>query len=165
MNRLQMRSLSVHFAGIALLAIATLFGTARTAMAQDLVRGTFTLSTEARLGNAILSPGEYKFAVQSLETINSVNSIQVGNNRVAVIVSGVSKGARAVSLMANASKSATLDSQTADSIEFGTGMTIQSIALKNLSLTLEFNGNQTRNIVRARAPGPSNGGSTVSGND
>src|SRR5258708_34666500 len=103
--------------------------------------------------------------VHSTKSVNFVNSSQVGNNRVAVIVSGVSKGAHAVSLMANASRSATLDSQTADSIEFGTGMTIQSIALKNLGLTLEFNGNQTRNILRARVPEPSNGGSRVSGND
>jgi len=160
-----MRSLSAYFAGIALLAVGALFGTVRATLAQDLVRGTFALSTEARLGNTILSPGEYKFAVQSLETINSVNSIQVGNNRVAVIVSGVTKGAHVVSLMANASRSATPGSQTADSVEFGTGMTIQSIALKNLGLTLEFNGNQTRNMLRARAPEPLNGGSTVTGND
>jgi hypothetical protein len=165
MNGVQKRSLSVHFLATALLAVAALLGTAQASLAQDLVRGTFTLPTEARLGNTILPPGEYKFAVQSLETINSVRSIQVGNGRVAVTVSGIAKGARVVSLQANASRPATPDSQKPDSIEFGTGMTIQSISLKNLGVTLEFNGNQTSNVLRARAPEPSSGGSTLRGND
>jgi hypothetical protein len=165
MNGLQKRSLSVYFVAAALLAVAALFGTAPASLAQNLVRGTFTLPTEARLGNTILSPGEYKFSVQSLETINAVSSIQVGNGRVAVTVSGVAKGARVVSLLANAFKSAASDSQTPDSIEFGTGMTIHSISLKNLGVILEFNGNQTSNVLRARAPDRSNAGSTVKGND
>jgi hypothetical protein len=165
MNGLQERSLSVHFVATALLAVATLFGTARASLAQDLVRGTFTLPTEARLGNTTLSPGEYKFSVQSLETITSVSSVQVGNGRVAVTVSRAAKGARVVSLMANASRSATSDSRTPDSIEFGTGMTIHSILLRTLGVILEFNGNQTSNVLRARAPDPSNGDSTVRGND
>ena len=142
MRKSQKLPLSLHFAGVVLLAVAALFGTAQNASAQDLVRGTFTLPVAAKLGNTDLAPGEYRFSVQSVDIINSVDSIQVGNSRVTVMVTGTNKDAHVVSLLANASKSAAPNSQIPNSLEFGAENTIRSISLKeprserSISLTI-----------------------------
>jgi hypothetical protein len=161
MNATQNRSLSVHFAGLALFAVAVLLGTSPAARSQDLVRGTITLPVAARLGDATLPPGKYKFAVESLEAIRSADAVQVGNSRVAVIVTSLSKDAVVVSLMANALKADTLSSQSPDSVEFGTDMTIRSISLKNEGLKVIFAETHTNRVLQATGPQPS----TVRGND
>ena len=124
MNATQKRSLSAPFVGLALFTAGTLLGIAPAARSQDLVRGTITLPVTARLGNTTLPPGKYSYAVESLESIRSVDALQIGNSRVAVIVSSLNKDGQVVSLVANAFRADTLNSQSSDSIDFGTDMTI-----------------------------------------
>jgi len=101
MDATQKRSLSMHFLGLAFTVAASL-GTASTSRSQDLVRGTITLPVTARLGDATLAPGKYRFMIESLEEIRSVDALQIGNSRVAVILSSLKKDGHIVSLVANA---------------------------------------------------------------
>jgi hypothetical protein len=154
MNATQKRSLSIHFVGLAF-TVAALLGTASASRSQDLVRGTITLPFTARLGDATLAPGKYRFAVESLEDIRSVDALQIGNSRVAVIVSSLNKDGHVVSLVANAFRADTLTAPAPDSVDFGTGMTIRSISLKNAGVKVIFTTNRTDHILQATAPQPS----------
>jgi hypothetical protein len=139
-------SLALHLAA-ALLLSAALFATPKTVSAQDLVQGTFNLTSAAKLGNTSLPPGEYRFSVQSLNSINSVESLQAGNSRVEVTVIGTYRDAPIVSLMANA-RTAT-KSQIANSMEFGDANSILSISLKNLGVTIDFLAKRSAEALRA----------------
>jgi hypothetical protein len=141
----------MYFGSVALFAVAALLGTAPAARSQDLVHGTITLPVAARLGDATLPPGTYKFAVESLEAIRSADALQVGNSRVAVIVTSMTQDGQVVSLMANAFPADTLTSQSPDSVEFGTGMTIRSLSLKNEGLKVIFTTNKTNHLLQATA--------------
>jgi hypothetical protein len=154
MDATQKRSLSMHFVGL-VFTVAALLGTASASRSQDLVRGTITLPVTARLGDAILAPGKYRFTVESLEEIRSVDALQIGNSRVAVIVSSLNKDGQVVSLVANAFRADTLNSQSPDSVDFGTGMTIRSISLKNAGVKVIFTTNRTDHILQATVPQPS----------
>ena len=155
MNTTQKRSLSAHLLGLALFAAAALLGTAPAVRSQDLVRGTITLPVTARLGDTTLAPGKYSFAVESLESIRSVEALQIGNSRVAVIVTSLTKDAHVVSLMANALRADALNSQSPDSVEFGTGMTIRSLSLKNEGLKVIFTASPTDHTLQAAVRQPS----------
>jgi hypothetical protein len=142
----------MYFGSVALFAVGALLGTAPAARSQDLVRGTITLPVAARLGDATLPPGTYKFAVESLEAIRSADALQVGNSRVAVIVTSMAQDGQVVSLMANAFPADTLTSQSPDAVEFGTGMTIRSLSLKNEGLKVVFTTSKTNYLLQATAP-------------
>jgi hypothetical protein len=160
MNATRKRSLSMHFVGLAFTLVA-LLGTASASRSQDLVRGTITLPVTARLGDTTLAPGKYSYAIESLGDIRSVDALQVGNSRVAVIVTSLSNETHVVSMMADAFRADTLKSQSPDSIDFGTRMAIRSISLKNSGLKVVFTANRTDHILQAAAPQPS----AVRGND
>jgi len=155
MNPTQKRSLSAPFVALALFTAGGLLGTAPAARSQDLVRGTITLPVTARLGNTTLPPGKYSYAVESLESIRSVDALQIGNSRVAVIISSLSKDGHVVSLMANAFRADTLNSQSSDSIDFGTGMTIRSISLNDAGVKVIFLANRTDHLLQAKVSQPS----------
>jgi hypothetical protein len=154
MNATQKRSLSMHFVGLAFTAVA-LLGTASASRSQDLVRGTITLRVAARLGDTTLPAGKYSYAVESLGDIRSADALQVGNSRVAVIVTSLTKDGQVVSLMADAFKADTLNSQSPDTIDFGTGMTIRSISLKSAGLKVIFTTNRNDHILQAKGSQPS----------
>jgi hypothetical protein len=63
---------------VALLGLASLAGTGPLACGQETFQGKLTLPVEARLGNTVLSPGEYQLRVALVGTTLSVNSIQDG---------------------------------------------------------------------------------------
>jgi hypothetical protein len=151
----QRRSLSMHFVALALLSAAALLGTAPASRSQDLVRGTITLPVAARLGDTTLAAGKYSYAVESLGDIQSVDALQVGNSRVAVIVTSLANNSHVVSLLANAFRADTLNSPSSDSIDFGNGMTIRSISLKNPGLKVIFTTNRANQTLQAKALQPS----------
>ena len=153
MNATQKRSLSGPFLGLALFAAGGLLGTAPGARSQDLVHGTITLPVAARLGNTTLAPGKYSYAIESLEEIRSVDALQIGNSRVAVIVSSLGKDAKVVSLVANAFRAD--NSQSPDAVDFGTGMTIRSISLNNAGVKVIFTANRNDHLLQATASQPS----------
>jgi hypothetical protein len=155
MNATQKRSLSAPLVALALFTAGGLLGTAPAARSQDLVRGTITLPVTARLGNTTLPPGKYSYAVESLESIRSVDALQIGNSRVAVIISSLSKDSHVVSLMANAFRADTLNSESSDSIDFGTGMTIRSISLNDAGVKVIFLANRTAHLLQAKVSQPS----------
>ena len=151
MDATQKRSLSMHFLGLAF-TVAALLGTASTSRSQDLVRGTITLPVTARLGDTTLAPGKYSFMVESLEDIRSVDALQIGNSRVAVILSSLNKDGHVVSLVANAFRDNTLNSPS--SIDFGTGMTIRSITLTNAGVKVIFTTDRNDHLLQAAASQP-----------
>jgi len=151
----QKRSLSVHFVALAVFTVGALLATAPASRSQDLVRGTITLPVAARLGDTALAAGKYSYAVESLGDIQSADALQVGNSRVAVIVTNSANNSHVVSLLANAFRADTLNSQSPDSIDFGTGMTIRSISLKNAGLKVIFTTNRTNQTLQAKAQQPS----------
>jgi hypothetical protein len=159
MDAKQKRSLSVHFVGL-VLAVGAFLGTASVARSQDLVRGTITLTAAAQLGDTTLVPGKYSYVVESLEEIHSVDALQNGNSRVAVILSSLTKDGRVVSFFADAFRTDILNSQSTDSIDFGTGMTIRSISLKSAGVKVIFTTNRNEHVLQA-ASQPS----AVRGND
>jgi hypothetical protein len=154
MNGAQKRSLSMHFVGLAFTVVA-LLGTASASRSQDLVRGTITLPVATQLGNTTLAPGKYSYVVESLGDIRSADALQVGNSRVAVIVSSLTKDGQVVSLMADAFRADSLNSQSADTIDFGTGMTIRSVSLKSAGLKVIFATNRNDHILQAKGSQPS----------
>jgi hypothetical protein len=160
MDATQKRSLSMHFLGLAF-TVAALLGTASAARSQDLVRGTISLTVAAQFGNTTLAPGKYSYVVESLEDIHSVDGLQIGNNRVAVIVSSLTKDSHVVSLVANAFRESTLNSQSPDFVDFGTGMTIRSISLKSAGVKVIFTSNRNEHVLQAAVSQPS----AVRGND
>ena len=160
MDAKQKRALSMHFVGLAFTVVA-LLGTASASRSQDLVRGTITLPVAARLGDTTLPAGKYSYAVESLGDIRSADALQVGNSRVAVIVTSLTKDGQVVSLMADAFRADTLNSQSPDTIDFGTGMTIRSISLKSAGVKVIFTTNRNEHVLQAAASQPS----AVRGND
>jgi hypothetical protein len=150
----------MHFVGLAFTVVA-LLGTASASRSQDLVRGTITLPVAARLGDTTLPAGKYSYAVESLGDIRSADALQVGNSRVAVIVTSLTKDGQVVSLMADAFRADTLNSQSPDTIDFGTGMTIRSISLKSAGVKVIFTTNRNEHVLQAAASQPS----AVRGND
>lgn len=160
MDATQKRSLSMHFLGLAF-TVAALLGTASAARSQDLVRGTIALTVPAQFGNTTLAPGKYSYVVESLEDIHSVDGLQIGNNRVAVILSSLTKDSHVVSLVGNAFRESTLNSQSPDFVDFGTGMTIRSISLKSAGVKLIFTTNRNEHVLQAATSQPS----AVRGND
>jgi hypothetical protein len=151
MDAIQKRSLSLHLLGLAF-AVVALLGTASTSRSQDLVRGTITLPVAARLGEATLTPGKYRFMIESLEEIRSVDALQIGNSRVAVILSSLNKEGHIVSLVANAFRDNKLNSPS--SIDFGTGMTIRSISLTNAGVKVIFTTDRNDHLLQAAAAQP-----------
>jgi hypothetical protein len=151
MNATQKRSLWMHSLSLAF-TVAAFLGTAPASRSQDLVRGTITLPIAARLGDTTLAAGKYSYAVESLGDIRSAEALQIGNSRVAVIVTSLStKDAHVVSLIADALKTETLNSRSSDSIDFGAGMTIRAISLKNAGLKVMFTTNRANHILQASA--------------
>ena len=158
MKSLRIRSLAT----IAFWSLAALASTAPSAPAQDMVRGTFTLPVQTRMGKTVLPAGDYKFTVESLGLTHSVASIQGGRSPVLVVVSGIAKGERIASVMAVASKSALLPTPHAPDIQAdATGMTLHSMYLDKLDLVIEFYGEGAKSPLRARGPQPPAGAITA----
>jgi hypothetical protein len=167
MNRLQKKSLRMCSVGtMVLLGLAALGGTAKPALAQDMVQGKFTLPVEARLGKTLLPAGEYKFSVVPLGIIRSVSSIQPGITHVLVVVSGMTKGGQVAGVVAMASNQTdTPNPKGLDIRDDGSGMMIHSMYLEKLGLVFEFSGNNTKSVMRARGPELPQGGTSLKGSD
>jgi hypothetical protein len=137
-------TIAARFAATVLFAAALCF-TTKTASAQDLARGTFTLPTAAKLGATTLPAGEYRFSVISLDSISSVESVRSNNTPVEVTLIGTDRDAPIISVMANAQRPAAKSLLT-NTLEFSSANAIQSISLKNLGITIDFT---TRRPVEA----------------
>ena len=166
-NRLGKKSQRMHWVGtIVLLGLAALGGTAIPALGQEMVLGKFTLPVEARLGKTVLPAGEYKFSVVTLGNIRLVSSIQAASSHVQVVIQSMAKGGPFANVVAMASRDADTPNPTALDIRAdGDGMLIHSMCLEKLGLVLVFNGNKSKNVMRARGPEPQQGGTSLKGSD
>ena len=121
-------TLNRSFKLVAPLGLALLAGclTANLANAQEVYRGRFTLSVEARWGNVVLPPGDYSFA---LDHATSSGKVSVRGET-----------GRALGFITNPAIS---DRQTFDRSELilvrsGGNYTIRALRLPELGLTLEY---------------------------
>jgi hypothetical protein len=72
-------------------------------MAQDIIGGNFTLGENARFGNAVLGPGQYRFSIEPIGNIQSIQSIQRGVGHTVLVVLRPEKSGPVVSIFAMAS--------------------------------------------------------------
>jgi len=167
MDSLQKKLRRMRWLGtVALLGLAAFGGTAKPTHGQDIVHGKFTLPVEARVGNTMLPAWEYKFTVAPLGIIRSVDSIQIGNSQVQVMLWSVTKGGLFANLVAVASREAdTPNPKGLDIRADGSGMMIHSMYLEKLGLVLKFSESKSKNVMRARGPEPQQGGTSVKGTE
>ena len=153
MNTLLKRCVSKRsFGMMALLGLAVLAGTGPMAFGQDTVQGKLTLPVEARLGNTVLPPGEYKFHVALVGTTLSVSSIQDVYTPVMVMVTPLTKDGPVASVLAMAFKPDSRSPRAMDIQPDGSGKMIHSLSLDNLGLVLQIIDNKSSNTLRARGP-------------
>ena len=166
MNTLRKRFLSKRSLGMmTLLGLAALAGTGPLALAQDSVQGKLTLPVEARLGNTMLPPGEYKLHVALIGTTLSVNSIQDVHTPVMVMVTGLTKDAPVASVLAMAFKPDLRSPKAMDIQQDGSGRMIHSIPLDSLGLVLRIIDNKSANTLRARGPEMAQGVTSAKASD
>jgi hypothetical protein len=90
----------------ALLGLVALCGAASPLLSQETVAGKFTLSESAGFGNKFLPAGAYKFSVEPMGILQSLNSIQGARRLVQVIVRSESKSGPVAVILAMASRPA-----------------------------------------------------------
>ena len=73
--------------------------------AQDTIAGNFKLNENARFGDTVLAPGQYKFSIEAVGTIQSMRSIQQGAGHLVLVVVRPKNSGPAASIFAMASVS------------------------------------------------------------
>jgi hypothetical protein len=81
----------------------TLSISASPLMAQDTVGGNFTLNESARFGDTVLNAGQYKFSIEPIGILQSIDSIQQGVGHVVLVVLRPLKSGHVASIFAMAS--------------------------------------------------------------
>ena len=153
MNTLFKRFLPRRSFGIvAFLRLSAFAGTGPLALGQDTVQGKLTLPVEARLGNTVLPPGEYRFHVTLAGTTSSVNSIQDVATPVIVTLNGLTKDGPIASVVAMAFKRDPRSPKAMDIQQDGAGKMIHAISLENLGLVLQIIDNKPAKTLHARGP-------------
>lgn len=71
--------------------------------AQDMIGGKFSLDENARFGSTVLSPGQYKFSIETVGSLQSIGSIQKGAGHLVLVVLRPEKSGPVVSIFAMAS--------------------------------------------------------------
>jgi hypothetical protein len=166
MNTLLTKFISKRSLGMmALLGLAALAGSGPLAFGQETVQGRLTLPVEARLGNTVLPPGEYKLNVALVGTTLSVNSIQDVYTPVMVMVSPLTKGGPVASVLAMAYKPDLRNPKAMDIQPDGSGKMIHSIPLDNFGLVLQIIDGKSGNTLRARGPEMAQGVASAKASD
>jgi hypothetical protein len=73
--------------------------------AQDTIAGNFKLNENARFGDTVLAPGQYKFSIEAVGSIQSMRSIQQGAGHLVLVVVRPENSGPAASIFAMASVS------------------------------------------------------------
>jgi hypothetical protein len=101
-----LNSKSIFQAGltrILVLGALALCGSARPALAQDALGGNFTLNESARFGNTVLAAGQYKFLIEPIGNIRSIQTIREGSGHLVLVVLRPEKSGPVASMFAMAS--------------------------------------------------------------
>jgi hypothetical protein len=110
------------------LAIALVCGVPASFVAQELVKGTFTLSEPVRFGSTVLPAGPYTMSVEP-----------VTSTKVLVFVRAENKIGPVASLLATASQRGCEVSSRGLSLQSdGTGLVARSMCLHRQELTIDF---------------------------
>jgi len=108
--------------------------------AQDMIGGKFTLRESARLGDAVLAAGQYKFSIEPVGITQSISSIQQGSGHLVLVVMRPEKSGRAASVFATATPSSHARETSELILEpEKAGMLVQSIYLEKEGLVVDFN--------------------------
>lgn len=74
-------------------------------LAQERVGGKFSLGENARFGSTVVGPGQYRFSIETVGSIQSIESIQRGSGHLVLVVLKPEKAGPVVSIFAMASPS------------------------------------------------------------
>ena len=145
------------FVRVILLGLVTLCGAASPLLGQETVAGKFTLTENARFGNKLLPAGAYKFSIEPMGILQSVNSIQGARRLVQVVVRSETKDGPVAVILAMASRPAhALDSSKLVLAPMNNGMVVRSMCLDRQGLVLDFDWSSPKGKTQmlAEAPGP-----------
>jgi len=146
------------FVKTALLGLVALCGAASPLLSQEnIVAGKFTLNESTGFGNKLLPAGAYKFSIEPMGILQSVNSIQGAGRLVQVIVRSETKAGPVAVILAMASRPAhALDSSKLVLAPMNNGMVVRSMCLDRQGLVLDFDWSSPKGKTQmlAEAPGP-----------
>ena len=144
-------------ARVVLLGLTALAGAASPTLGQGTVAGRFTLTQSAHLGSKVLAAGTYKFSIETVGPVQTVNSIQSAKQAVLVVVrpekgAGPVTGIFAVAFRSNRP----LNSSKLVLEQMSDGMAMQSMYLEQPELEVSFDsrGMKSKNPLLAEAVHP-----------
>jgi hypothetical protein len=112
---------------------------ASPALAQNTIAGNFTLKEDARVGSTLLAAGPYKFTVEPIGTIQSMQSIEQGAGHLVLVVMRPKESGPIASIFAMASSSG--HTREASELILGTekaGTLLQTMHLEKEGLIVDF---------------------------
>jgi hypothetical protein len=112
---------------------------ASPALAQNTIAGNFTLKENARLGSTLLAAGPYKFTVEPIGTIQSMQSIEQGAGHLVLVVMRPKESGPIASIFAMASPSG--HTRNANELILGTEKAetlLQTMHLEKEGLMVDF---------------------------
>ncbi len=147
-----------RFVRMVLLGLVALYGAACPLLGQETVGGKFTLTENTRFGKELLPAGAYKFSIEPVGTLQSVNSIPSIGHPVLVIVRPETKAGPVAVIFAMALRSAhALDSSKLVLAPVDNGMVVHSMYLDHPGLVVDFDWwspkNKTQMLAQAARPG------------
>jgi hypothetical protein len=117
---------------IVLFTLLLVCGIAGTTNAQEVVKGTFVLDAEARIGSTVLPAGQYTLLVQPL------TSMTASGSRVLVFVRPDSKSNPVASVFALASQEGCETRSGLNLVSDGTGFVARSLCLGKQGIMIDF---------------------------
>ena len=115
-----------------LFALILAAGFSSSTKAQELVKGTFTLGTEARFGGTLLPAGHYTVSVEPVTSVSATSS------RVLVFVRSENKSGPVASVFALASTEACDTPSGLTLLSDGTGLAARSLCFSKQGIMIAF---------------------------
>ena len=107
-------------------------GVSGSAKAQELMKGTFTLSAETRFGGTLLPAGHYTVSIEPITTINGAGT------RVLVFVRPETKSGPVASIFAMAAQEACDTPSGLNLVSDSNGLAARSLCLSKQGLMIDF---------------------------
>jgi hypothetical protein len=137
---------------------------ASPAFAQNTIAGNFTLKENARLGSTLLAAGPYKFSIEPVGTIRSIQSIEQGAGHLVLVVIKPEKSGPTASIFAMASSSDHVSEASGLILESErAGTLVQTMYLEKEGLAVDFRWSspKTKDQVIARQTVPAQSASVA----
>ena len=155
MKNLNMKSFQwASLARMVLLGLAAVCVTEISASAHGEVEGTFTMPFEATWGKTLLPAGDYTISIETLNSVQSVSSIQSRRQPVLVTVRP-KMGTGAVTMMIAFAVSKDAHTPEPDGLAFESGekgTVVRSLCLDKMGLVIDFNVPKTKSGALVSAP-------------